>query len=225
MVGSGLVHPLPQAVAHGVTHPNPSLPRPADSCKNPRCRPRKKFRPLSNNEPQPNPQTSEWLRAHLNKRAVFRDSGILIRVTVQEIRITPALLRVRLEKIEALMPSGRNRFPTRKTFSVSGIWEHMTVERHLWSCSGQGCCWHIIPDESSFDAVSRLCEAEPGLDSAVLFALADYVARHPASHVIPMEIREAAARRSGNYGPRGTGLPPGSSAPNPTPPKHPEELS
>jgi hypothetical protein len=136
--------------------------------------------------------------AHLNKRAVFRDSGILILVTVLEIRITPARLRVRLEQIERLMQCGRAKSPAGRTFTVSGIWENVTVQPRIWSNSGQGCSWHIIPDESSFDAVRRLCETEPELDSTALFALADYAARHPKVKEIPMEIREAAMRRIGN---------------------------
>lgn len=117
--------------------------------------------------------------AHLNKRAVFRDSGILILVTVLEIRITPARLRIRLEPSEQLMPCGRVKSPAGSTFTVSGIWENVMVQPRIWSNSSQGCSWHIIPDELSFDAVRRLCETEPELDSAALFALADYAARYP----------------------------------------------
>lgn len=147
------------------------------------------------NDTPPGAQTSELLMAHLNKRAVFRDSGVLILVTVLEIRITRAFLRVRLEPHEELMLGNRVISPGGRTFTVSGIWENVTVQQHIWSNSGQGCSWHIIPDESSFDAVRRLCETEPELDSAVLFALADYAARQPTMNPIPLEIRAAAARR------------------------------
>jgi hypothetical protein len=150
------------------------------------------------NAPQPGEQTSEWLMAHLNKRAVFRDSRILILVTVLEIRIAPVRLRIRLEPIEQLMQGGRIKSPAGRTFTVSGIWENVTVQPRSWSNSSQGCSWHVIPDESSFDAVRRLCETEPELDPAALFALADYAARHPMMKEIPMEIREAAMRRIGN---------------------------
>jgi len=149
------------------------------------------------NAPPPDAQTSELLMAHLNKRAVFRDSGILILVTVLEIRIMPARLRVRLEPIEQLMPGSRVKSPPGRIFTVSGIWENVTVQQRIWSNSSQGCSWHIIADESSFDAVRRLCETEPKLDSAVLFALADYAARHPAINPIPLEIREEARHWSG----------------------------
>jgi hypothetical protein len=154
------------------------------------------------NATQSSPQTSELLLAHLNKRAVFRETGILILVTVQELRITLARLRVRLESLDQLMPGSRIKSPPGRTFTVSGIWEVVTVQPHVWSCSAQGACWHVIPDESSFEAVRRLCETEPGLDSAVLFALADYVAHHPASNEIPVEVREAALQRFGNSHPR-----------------------
>jgi len=154
------------------------------------------------NAPQPGPQTSELLMAQLNKRAMFRDSGILMLVAVQEISMTPARLRVRLEVLDGLTPAGRITFPPGKTFTASGIWEYVTVRQDVWSCSAQGACWHVIPDESSFAAVRRLCEAEPDLNSAVLFHLADYVAHHPASNEIPREIREAAARRIGQDRPR-----------------------
>jgi len=144
---------------------------------------------------QPSPQTSDLLMSLLNKRAVFRDSGILILVTVQEIRITPARLRVRLESYEELMPDSRIRSPSGRTFTVSGVWENVTVQQHLWSNVGQGCAWHIIPNQSAFEAVRRLCETESGLDAAMLFALADFVARHPARNESPIETREATARR------------------------------
>lgn len=147
------------------------------------------------NAPPPDAQTSELLMAHLDKRAVFRDSGILILVTVLEIRITPERLRVRLEPIEQLTPERRVKSPPGRTFTVSGIWENVTVQQRIWSNSSQGCSWHLIADELAFDAVRRFCETEPELDSAVLFALADYAARHPTMNPIPMEIREEAARR------------------------------
>lgn len=149
------------------------------------------------NATPPGAQASELLMAHLNKRAVFRDSGILILVTVLDIRITAERLRVRMEPIEQLTPDRRVKSPPGRTCTVSGIWENVTVQQRIWSNSGQGCSWHLIADESSFDAVRPLCETEPELDSAVLFALADYAARHPAMNPIPMEIREAAARRIG----------------------------
>jgi hypothetical protein len=149
------------------------------------------------NTTPPGAQTCELLMAHSNKRAVFRDSGILVLVTILEIRITPERLRIRLEPHEKLMPGGRVKSLPGRTFTVSGIWENVTVQQRIWSNSGQGCSWHIIPVESSFDAVRRLCETEPELDSAALFALADYAARHPTVTPIPMEIRKAATRRIG----------------------------
>ena len=152
------------------------------------------------NASPPDAKTSELLMAHLNKRAVFRDSGILILATLLDIRITPERLRVRLEPHGELMQGSRLKSPPGRTFTVSGIWENVTVQQCIWSNSGQGCSWHIIADESSFDAVRRLCETEPELDSAVLFALADYVARHPTMNPIPMEIRKAAARRWSGVG-------------------------
>jgi hypothetical protein len=89
------------------------------------------------NATQPGSQTSELLMAHRNKRAVFRDSGILILVTIQEIRITPARLRLRLESHEELMPDGRIKSPSGRTFTVSGIRENVTVQPHIWSSHRQ----------------------------------------------------------------------------------------
>jgi hypothetical protein len=152
----------------------------------------------STNSTQPDAKTQQLLMAHMNRRAVFRGPGILILVVVEEIRITPVRLRVGLKAIEQLAPSGKGRSSFRQTLSVSGIWEYVTVKPNLWSCSAQGATWHIVPHESSFEAVRRLFETETSLNPAGLFRLADYVSRHPQSDEIPIEIREAAVQAMAN---------------------------
>jgi hypothetical protein len=138
---------------------------------------------------QPSTETSELVAAHLNKCAVFCDSGVLGLCVIEEIRITPRSLRLRLELHDLIMLTNPSEFGIRRTITVGGIWEHMIVRPDVWISESQGASWRLLPSELSFAAVRRFCSVEPDLDPDARFYLARYVANHPATEQIPAEAR------------------------------------
>jgi hypothetical protein len=146
------------------------------------------------NATQPSAEVSELLMAHLNKRAVFCDSGVLGLVVVEEIKLGPRSLRLRLQLHDLVMLANPSKFGIRRRLTVGAVWEDMVVQQDVWIASGQGCSWRLVPSELSFAAVRRFCAEEPKLNPDVRFYLARYVANHPAIDGIPEDVRAEAFR-------------------------------
>ena len=146
------------------------------------------------NAAQPSAETSELLMAHLNKRAVFCDSGVLGLCVVEEIRIGPRFLRLRLELHDLIMLANPSEFGIRRRLTVGAAWDYFVVRQDEWHSEVQGGSWKLIANEVSFAAVRRFCAAEPDLNPDVRFYLARYVANHPASEDIPADTRAEAFR-------------------------------
>jgi hypothetical protein len=142
----------------------------------------------------PSPETRELLLAHLNKHAVFCDSGVLGLCVVEEIKLGPRSLRLHLELHDLILLANASELGIRTKLTIGTIWENLMVRRDAWIASGQGCSWRLIPNEWAVAAVRRFCAAEPNLHPDVRFYLARYVANHPTTGAIPSDVRAQALR-------------------------------
>src|SRR5258706_10490369 len=81
-------------------------------------KPSKKNCNTTMNTTQPSAEMSELLMSHLNKRAVFCDSGVLGLVLVEEIKLGPRSLRLRLQLHDLVMLANPSKFGIRRSLTV-----------------------------------------------------------------------------------------------------------
>jgi hypothetical protein len=123
--------------------------------------------------------------AYLGKRAVYRATGFLIPVTIEELHLEPDF-GAKLAAIDGIALCYNNTLPRPKlVFTVSAAWSYLHVESHSWSLSVSGCCWRVILDEAGCDAVVKLCKEKAGLAPDVLFQMADLIYKCPPVKDIP----------------------------------------
>jgi hypothetical protein len=139
---------------------------------------------------QPTQQDREQFLQYLGKRAVFRETGSLIPVTIEEIRFEPDF-EAKLAAVDGIVLSSSFRVPKgAPIFSVSAAWDYLRVEHDSWSFTMPLCVWRVILNETACDAVVRVCKERPGLDPDVLFKLADCVSKNPAIVNNPAALAE-----------------------------------
>jgi hypothetical protein len=126
-------------------------------------------------EKLPTPQLVEMLRAQQGKRAVYRGTGVLAPVLIEEVRCG-ADFEARLVAVEGIVLWLSKEMPQYpKVITVGAAWELLNADHLAWSFAFPGCCWRVQLNSAACDAVVRLCHEQSQLDREVLFELADQV--------------------------------------------------
>jgi hypothetical protein len=121
-------------------------------------------------------QMKEMVLAQSGKRGVFRPTGFLIPVMVEEVDLRPEYFNAKLAAVDGirLTSDGSDR-NIGSQFGVGGAWEYMTIKPDCWSQSLPGGCWAVHFDETTCDRIVQLCRRNPKLRAIVLFRLADWI--------------------------------------------------
>jgi hypothetical protein len=126
-------------------------------------------------EKLPTPEFVDMLRGQTGKRAVYRGTGVLAPVTIDEVRCGSDFEAklVAVEGIVLWLSQETPQYP--KVLKVVAAWELLNADHHEWSLAFPGCCWRVQFSEAACDAVVRLCHEKSQLDPKALFGLADRV--------------------------------------------------
>lgn len=123
----------------------------------------------------PTPEFVAMLRAQQGKRAVYRGTGVLAPVIIEEVRCG-ADFEARLVAVDGIVLWLSQEMPQYpKVITVGAAWELLNADHLEWSFAFPGCCWRVQLDAVACDAVVRLCHEKSELATDVLFELADRV--------------------------------------------------
>ena len=151
----------------------------------------------------PNPTSSqkEEFLACLGKRAVFRATGFLVPIKIEEILFEPHF-KARLAAIDGIVLCYNRSLSgvLKPVFTVGAAWQELETRPKVWSLTVSGCCWKVILDEAGCDAVVRLCKEKAGLDPDVLFQMADLIYASPEIKDIPDTVEALRERIAAMYG-------------------------
>lgn len=126
-------------------------------------------------EKLPTPEFVAMLRAQAGKRAVYRGTGVLAPVIIEEVRCGSSFEAklVPVEGIVLYFGKAAPQYP--EMLNVGAAWELLDADSHRWLLVLSGCCWRVQLNEAACDAVVRLCHERTELAPDVLFGLADRV--------------------------------------------------
>ena len=124
------------------------------------------------------------LMAQLGKRAVYRQTGFLVPVTIEEICCGPHFI-VRLATIDGLcLVSSPGAPALNPVFQIAAAWEYLAVDSKSWSFSCSGY-WRLVLNEVICDTIVKLCQEKPDLDPCAQFELANRIyQRQPAPDIV-----------------------------------------
>jgi len=116
------------------------------------------------------------LRAQAGKRAVYRGSGVLAPVLIEEVRCGSTMFVAKLVPVAGIILClGKPTSQVPKVLNVGAAWGLFDAGPHRWRVAISGCCWRVQLNEAACDAVVRLYHEESGLAPEILFGLADRV--------------------------------------------------
>jgi hypothetical protein len=126
-------------------------------------------------EKLPTPQFVAMLRAQAGKRAVYRGTGVLAPVIIEEVRCG-ADFEAKLVAVDGIVLWLSQEIPQYpKILKVGAAWGLLNADHHEWSFAFPGCCWRVQLNEAACHAVVRLCHERSELAPEFLFGLADRV--------------------------------------------------
>jgi hypothetical protein len=132
------------------------------------------------------------LKAYQGQHAVYRATGCLLPVTIDNVTITDRLLRAKLRPLISPLIRWHNMPSFFEPFEAASVWKYVSIEPGEWNAPFIG--WYLTVKPGAYEAVLRLCEAEKTISPQMLFQLADFVSRCPHVSEIPQEVRERAAQ-------------------------------
>ena len=120
---------------------------------------------------RPSAELIEWLRAQRGKRAVFRETGYVIPVTIEDIDCGSSL-QIFLKPVDGIIV-GRMELPEAADgFSAGVAWDHFSATPERCSASVQGAAWGIKLDEALCAQVVQLVRQHTDMNRMELFRLA-----------------------------------------------------
>jgi hypothetical protein len=101
--------------------------------------------------------------AHVGRRAIYRENGLLLPFTVSRIHIGRKWLEIQLHPKNSPLPNS-----SKKSFTVGTSWSDFQVSPGWWR---GGYTWRVDFREEPYHAVLRVCIANGGLPPEKLFTL------------------------------------------------------
>jgi len=100
---------------------------------------------------------------HVGRRAIYRENGLLLPVTVSKIRISRNWLEVEFQPERSPLPNS-----AKKSFTTGSALSLVDIRPGCWR---GGYTWRIDFREEPYQAVLRVCEENRGLAPRQLFNL------------------------------------------------------